>query len=155
MRISAALLMLLLCTRPAAALLCGSILDPITVSATPLNFGTYLPGSASSASTTIKVACTIPLDLLTDFTVSLSAGNALTPATRLLRHGSDQLGYNIFADAGYTAIWGDGSAGSVTQGFSSVLALGSVQFTGYGRLPQGQYVPAGAYGDRITVRVAF
>jgi spore coat protein U-like protein len=30
-----------------------------------------------------------------------------------------------------------------------------VQFTGFGRLPQGQYVPAGAYSDRITVTVAF
>jgi spore coat protein U-like protein len=147
--------MLVLCTRPAAALLCGSILDPITVSATPLSFGVYLPGSASAANTTIKVSCTIPLDLLTDFTVSLSAGNAATPATRLLRHGGDQLGYNIFADAGYMTVWGDGSAGSVTQGFNSLLALGSVQFTGFGRLPQGQYVPAGAYSDRITVTVAF
>ena len=155
MRISIALLALALSTRPAAALLCGSILDPITVSATGLAFGVYLPGSAATANTTVKVACTIPLDLLTDFTISLSAGNAATPAARLLRHGGDQLGYNIFADAGYTAVWGDGSAGSVTQGYSSILALGSAQFTGFGRLPQGQYVAAGPYSDRITVTVTF
>ena len=64
-------------------------------------------------------------------------------------------GYNIFADAGYMAVWGDGSAGSVTQGYSSILALGSAQFTGFGRLPQGQYVAAGSYGDHITVTVTF
>jgi spore coat protein U-like protein len=155
LRISIALLALALSTRPAAALLCGSILDPITVSATGLAFGVYLPGSAATANTTVKVACTIPLDLLTDFTISLSAGNAATPATRLLRHGGDQLGYNIFTDAGYTAVWGDGSAGSVTQGYSNILALGSAQFTGFGRLPQGQYVAAGPYSDRITVTVTF
>ena len=43
----------------------------------------------------------------------------------------------------------------MTQGFSSLLSLGSFTFTGFGRLPQGQYVPAGAYADRITVTVSF
>jgi spore coat protein U-like protein len=149
------LLALALSTRPAAALLCGSILDPITVSATSLDFGVYVPSSAATANTTVKVACTIPLDLLADFTISLSAGNAATPASRMLRHGGDQLGYNIFADAAYMAVWGDGSAGSVTQGYNHLLALGSAQFTGFGRLPQGQFVAAGSYSDRITVTVTF
>lgn len=155
MRISACLLILALSTRPAAALLCGSILDPIRVSATPLSFGVYTSDRAATATTTIKVACSLPLDLLSNFTVSLSAGNAATPATRLLRHGSDQLSYNIFADGAHMTVWGDGSAGSVTQGFNSLLSSGSAEFIGYGLLPQGQYVPAGAYSDRITVTVVF
>lgn len=155
MRISLAVLTLLVMTRPASALLCGTILDPITVSATSLNFGVYVPSSAATANTTITVACTLPLDLLNDFHVSLSAGNSLDPAARLLQQGASRLGYNIYTDGSYMTVWGDGTGGSVNQGYSSVLSLGRASFTGFGRLPQGQFVPAGAYGDRITVTVTF
>jgi spore coat protein U-like protein len=147
---------LLLMTRPASALLCGTFLDPIIVSATDLNFGVYVPSSASTANTSVTVSCTLALDLLTDFHVSLSAGNSLTdPSARYLKQGSNRLGYNIFTDGGYMTVWGDGSAGSVDQGYSSLLSLGSTSFTGFGRVPQGQYVQAGAYADRITVTVSF
>lgn len=156
MRISAALLALLLMTCPARALLCGSFLDPIIVSATDLNFGVYIPSGASTANTTVTVACTIPIDLLTDFHVSLSAGNALTdPSARYLKQGSSRLNYNIYTDGGYLTVWGDGSSGSVDRSYSSLLALGSTSFTGFGRLPQGQYAPAGSYIDHITVTVTF
>ena len=155
MRTSAILFALLLMTRPASALLCGSFLDPIIVSATDLNFGVYVPSSAATANTTVTVACTIPIDLLTDFHVSLSAGNSLNSAARLMKKGSDPLGYNIYTDSGYTMVWGDNSGGTVDRDYASILALGSVSFTGFGRLPQGQYVPAGAYSDHITVTVSF
>jgi spore coat protein U-like protein len=147
---------LLLLPRPASALLCGTFLDPITVSATDLNFGVYIPSSAATANTSVTIACTIPLDLLTDFHVSLSPGNALTNAgARYLKLGSNHLNYNIFTNGGYTTVWGDGTGGSVDQSYSSLLALGSFTFTGFGRLPQGQYLPAGSYADHITVTVTF
>lgn len=155
MRTSAALLALLLMTRPASALLCGSFLDPIIVSATDLNFGIYVPSSASTANTTVTVGCTIPIDLLTDFHVSLSAGSSLNPGARLMKKGSDQIGYNIYADGGYMTVWGDGTGGSLDRTYNSLLSLGSVSFTGFGRLPQGQYVAPGAYTDHITVTVSF
>lgn len=156
MRISAILVALLLMTRPASALLCGSFLDPITVSATDLNFGVYVPSSATTANTSVTIGCTIPLDLLTDFHVSLSAGNALTnPSARYLKFGSNHLNYNIFTDGGYMTVWGDGTGGSIDQGFSSLLALGNFTFTGFGRVAQGQYLPPGAYADHITVTVTF
>ena len=155
-QIGAILFGLLLMTCPARALLCGTFLDPITVSATDLNFGVYIPSSASTTNTTVTVACTIPVDLLTDFHVSLSAGNALTdPAARFLKQGGSQLSYNIFTDGSYMTVWGDGSSTSTDRSYSSLLALGSTSFTGFGRLPQGQYVPAGAYSDHITVTVTF
>lgn len=155
MRISVTIIALLLLTRPASALLCGTFLDPISVSATDLNFGVYVPSSAVTANTSVTVSCGLSIDLLTDFHISLSAGNSLNPAARQMKKGGDQLGYNIYTDGGYMTVWGDGSGGSVTQAFNSVLALGSVGFTGFGRLPQGQFVPAGAYSDRITVTVTF
>jgi spore coat protein U-like protein len=149
------MLALLLLTRPASALLCGTFLDPVSVSATTLNFGTYVPSSAATANTSVTVSCGLPIDLLNDFHISLSAGNSLDPAARLLKQGGGQLGYNIYTDSGFMTVWGDGTGGSVTQGYSSVLSLGRASFTGFGRLPQGQFVPAGTYSDRITVTVTF
>jgi spore coat protein U-like protein len=154
LRISAILLAWLLLTRPAAALLCGTFLDPMTVSATNLNFGNYLAGSDATANTTVTIRCSLlGLDLLPDFRVQLSAGNAATPDARYLKLGSGKLYYNIRDGSG--SVWGDGSAGSVEQTYDGLLSLGSINFTGFGRIPAGQYVAAGTYGDRITVTVIY
>jgi len=155
LRISAIVLIWILCTRPAAALLCGSILSPMTVSATNLSFGNYAPGGSLTANTTVTIRCALPLDLLPDFQVRLSAGNAATPAARYLRRGSSQLFYNVYADPGFGSVWGDGSAGSVQRSYDGLLSLGAISFTGFGRLPAGQYVPGGTYSDRLTVTVIF
>ncbi len=156
MPIRAVILALLLAPTPAFALLCGTVLDPMSVSATALNFGSYTPASASPASTTVTIACgLLGLDLLPNFTVSLSAGNAATPSGRYLNMSGNHLGYNIYTSTGYATVWGDGSDGSVTQSFNSVLSLGTISYTGYGRIPAGQYVAAGPYADTITVTVTY
>ena len=147
---------MLLAASPAHALLCGTVLDPMSVSATALNFGNYIPTGASFANTTVKVSCgLLGLDLLPNFTLSLSAGNAAAPSARYLAMSASHLGYNIYTDPGFATVWGDGGSGSVSQTFNSVLSLGSINFTGYGRIPAGQYVAAGSYGDHITVTVTF
>jgi spore coat protein U-like protein len=154
-RFSLALLLCIACPHPAWALLCGSFLDPMIVTASDLSFGTYLPGSSATASATVTVSCTIPLDLLDSFHVSLSAGNAASPGARYLRHGSDRLNYNLYTDSGYTTVWGDNTGGSTDQSYNGVLSIGSLGLTAWGRLPQGQYVPAGTYSDRIIVTVTY
>lgn len=154
MRISLILLVWLLCTRPALALLCGSFLSPMSVSATNLNFGTYA-GSVRTVNTSVTIKCAIGLDLLPDFQVQLSAGNAATPNARYLKQGTNQLFYNIYTDPGFGSVWGDGSSGSVEQTYDALLSLGNVTLTGFGRLPGGQYVPGGTYSDRLTVTVIF
>jgi spore coat protein U-like protein len=155
-RIRAIILALLLAPTPAFALLCGTVLDPMSVSATALSFGSYTPASASPASTTVTIACgLLGLDLLPDFTVALSAGNATTPSGRYLVMSGNHLGYNIYTSTGYATVWGDGSGGSVTQSFNSVLSLGTINYTGYGRIPAGQNVAAGPYTDNITVTVTY
>ena len=157
-RVLLALALLPVLTQPANALLCGSILSPVTVSATPLSFGTYLPGLPSPANATIKVSCAIPLDLLIGFHISLSAGNAVGhPSARYLKHGTaDQLSYNIYTGSGTTdPVWGDGSDGTVDQTYAGLLSIGAMNFTAYGRLPQNQFVAPGAYTDRITVTVSY
>ena len=156
MRISAILLIRLCLTQPAAALLCGTFLSPMSVSANNLSFGNYLAGSASTANTTVTIKC--PLlgqNLLPDFRVQLSAGNAAAPDTRYLKLSSGKLYYNIFTDSGFGTVWGDGSAASVERTFDALLSLGSISFSGFGRVPSGQFIPAGTYTDRIPFTVIF
>ena len=150
---------LMLClTGPAHALLfCGGALaSPVTVSATGLSFGSYTPASPSYASAGITVRCgALGVDLLPSFTVSLISSNSADPSQRYMDKAGTHLGYNIYTSAGYATVWGDGTAGSVSQSYNSILTLGNIDFTAWGRLPAGQYVPSGSYADQITVLVSY
>ena len=157
-RIRAAILplLLVLAPRPAEALLCGTVLDPISVSSTTLIFGNYLAASQSTANHTVTISCGLGLDLLPSFTVALSAGSSASFAPRRMAFGANMLDYNIYTTPGFTSVWGDGSGGTLTQSFNgSLLSLGSTTFTGYGRVPAGQYVVPGGYNDTLTVTVTF
>lgn len=160
MRIKAVLAgfgMLCLTATPSWALLCGTFLDPMSVSASALAFGVYLPSAGASASANVKVSCgLLGLDVLPSFTIALSAGNAANPSARYMKNGAARLNYNIYTSAAYASVWGDGTAGSVTQGFDgALLSLGSFSFTAFGLAPQGQFVGSGAYSDTISVLVSF
>ena len=164
MRISAAsvpicLLLLCLSGAPAQALLCGSglpLASNLSVSATALNFGSYSPAAGRFANATVRVECgLLGIDLLPGFTVSLTAQNSADPAARRMLRAAVPLTYNLYTGNDYGTVWGDGSNASVMQSYNPLLALGAVNFTAWGRLPAGQYVPAGSYTDVITVTVAF
>jgi spore coat protein U-like protein len=148
---------LLLLPLPAQAGLCGTFLDPMSVSGTTMGFGNYLPASASPSNSTITVSCGLGIDLLPSFTVALSAGRSGSMITRTMVFGTQSLNYNIYTTIGYGTVWGDGTGGSVTQSVNgSVLQLGNTNFTAFGLLPAGQYVAAGGpYLDTITVSVSF
>ncbi len=143
--------------RPAHALLCGTGLDPVTVSASAVRFGNYLPTSpaALTASGTITISCGLGLDLLPDFAVALSQGVGGGYQPRRMLNGSSGLAYNLYTTPAYSTVWGDGLDGTIEQLFSAILHLGSVVFTVYGRVPAGQFVATGAYSDTITVTVTY
>ncbi len=142
---------------PAQALLCGTVLDPIRVSSTSVNFGAYLPTSPSAltANGTVTISCGLGLDLLPDFVVALSQGVGGGFLPRKMANGGSQLSYNLFTTPSFTTVWGDGLSGTITEVFSSLLHLGSVNFTAFGRVPPGQFVARGAYSDTITVTVTY
>ena len=151
-------LMAVLAPSPAFALLCGIPLDPMTVTATPLYFGTYTGGSASVASATIQINCAIPLDLLPNFTVALSGGNSGLPLGRYMQTSStsQRLNYNIYPSLSFITPWGDGTNGTALLSYNGVLLhLGNTSFTVYGQLPAGQFVPPGTYSDTIMVTVSY
>jgi spore coat protein U-like protein len=138
---------------PASALLCGTILEPVRVTTTGLNFGNYAPGQGTkSFNGTVQIDCgLLSLDLLPNFTVSLGPGNGPVTGRYMLRGGT-HLNYNIYTQGG--AIWGDSSGGQ-KQTYNTVLSLGTVTFTAYGQIPGGQFVASGTYTDSLTVTVDY
>jgi spore coat protein U-like protein len=142
---------------PAHALLCGTFLFPITISAPQLAFGSYNPGAVAAdvATATVTIECSSPLDLLPSYTVSLSRGGAPSYAPRKMAFGAARLDYNIYTDAGHTTVWGDGTAGTQTQAYSTNVQTDTFSFIAYGQIPAGQYVQVGGYADTIVVTVTY
>jgi spore coat protein U-like protein len=144
----------------------GTATGTFTVSATVLNncsittnnlvFGNYYASGTSTNSTSVGVNCgLLGVDILPAMTVSISAGNSGTPASRYMLQSTTHLNYNIYTTLGYSKGWGDGTSGSMTQSYNGLLSIGTIGFTGYGQLPAGQYVTQGGYNDTITVTVSF
>ncbi|HEY5338636.1 MAG TPA: spore coat U domain-containing protein [Rhizomicrobium sp.] len=122
--------------------------------ATGLNFGLYNPGALAPAQSqgTISIGCT--LSVLTEATIALSKGKG-SYLQRTMTMGSNILRYNLYLDSVHTMVWGDGTNGTVTENFTSVVGLGTVNFPVYGLVDAGQYPAPGAYGDTIVVTFTF
>lgn len=132
----------------------GTVVPTCTVSAAALSFGTTIPNPINSnvdAQSTVTATCSNGAA----YTLALNAGGGAgaTFASRRLTSGPNTLNYSLYSDAGRTAVWGDGTAGS---SLSNNVGNGSAQpIPVYGRIPSGQSVPTGTYGDTITVTITF
>ncbi len=124
-----------------------------SVSATNLAFGDYdsLGGLPVDSVGSVTVSCILSLG----YNIELSQGGAGSFDPRTLISGANTLDYNLFTDATYLTIWGDGSASTAVVSGSVGLLLLPVVHTVYGRIPGGQNVAAGSYADTITVTVVF
>jgi spore coat protein U-like protein len=116
---------------------------------TAMAFGAYSPASGAPADST----STFSYDCRNASfraTVELSAG-AGTFAQRQMSLGAERLAYNLYQDAARTIVWGDGTPPSRTL----VGTRRRTTYTIYGRIPAGQWVAPGVYGDSITVTLLF
>lgn len=138
----------------------ATVLANCLASASALNFPNYTPTAGNSTgSTTIAVRCTKN----TAFTVALNKGTTTggSLTQRLLVDGSgNTLQYNLYKDAAFTTLFGDGTSGTQTAtGTGQGMAVASAQsITVYGSLPDStvnQAQPAGSYSDLITVTVSY
>jgi spore coat protein U-like protein len=118
------------------------------VTATTLNFGTYLPFSSSptDSTSTINVTCT----LTGTYTVALNSGNSGNSSTRNMSAGGSLLNYDLFQDSTHSTRWTDVSGGMIT---GSCLIFCSTNYTVYGRTPASQSASPGVYTDTIQVTV--
>lgn len=135
-----------------------------TVSATGPAFGIYNPLQATPtyANGSITATCT-KISGMNAETVNLvssySTGSSGTYAMRTMRSGVNVLNYNLYFDAGYTRIRGNGTGGSQTGGASFTLTrtnpTSSTTSVIYGRVPASQDVAPGSYADTIVVTVTY
>lgn len=151
MRIKAfAFALLLLAPAPALAGVCLNV----TVTPSALVFGNYTPSSDRTINTGVSIGCFLGIGILPDFDIGLTSQNSADMNGRYLKNGGARLNYNIYTTNGYATVWGDSAPN--TQHYNSLLLLGSANFTGYGRIPAGQYVASGGpYTDVVTVTVTY
>jgi spore coat protein U-like protein len=157
-----ALLLLMLAWAGPARALCIPALCTCTLATTNVAFGTYSPLAFGNTDTTgtVKVDCGGVVGLLIPFNIAISAGSSGSYANRQMKSGSNALAYNLYTDASYTTVWGDG--GSATQLISAgvtldLLGLAPAQnFYIYGRIPGRQLsVVPGVYSDTINVTLTY
>lgn len=134
-----------------------------SVSATGPAFGIYNPLSStpSFANSTVTATCTLLSGGSTTVSLisSYSTGSSGTYAQRRLVSGPNFLAYNLFFDASYTQVRGDGTGGSSTGSATLTLTPSNptqqANGTIYGRIPAGQDVAPGTYLDTIVVTVSY
>lgn len=128
-----------------------------TATASNVAFNNVSPvsGAAATANGTISIQCTgfalsrarVCLGIGTG-----SGGTALLPRT--MTGGSGALGYNLYANSGYTTVWGTrGASGAsfVQLDIPMTLGTGQATVTVYGQVPANQTtVRAGAYQSSFT-----
>lgn len=88
--------------------------------------------------------------------ISIDKGGAPTFNPRRLLNGSNVLNYNLYLDAARTVIWGDATSG--TQNFfiqNPQPNNQDISIPVYGRIPAGQGVSVGNYGNMLTVTINF
>jgi len=136
----------------------ATVLKTCSATASTLAFGNYTPGAgAISGSTTVNVKCTNG----TSFTVALDKGTTTggSITQRLMANGANTLQYNLYKDAAFTTLFGDGTTGSTSAGTGSGVAT-AVSVTVYGQLPDNatnqNAVPSGTnYSDSITATITY
>ncbi len=137
-----------------------------SVSAVSLNFANYDPlatGPDDSVGT-VTVTCRHVASGATrvNYRVTISNGtNGTSPTTRQLGSGSARLGYNVFANAARSQVWGTGTGGTVIASGAMTLGPGNGNrtrtstHTVYGRIPQLQDAVPGAYNDTLMVTLTY
>ncbi len=113
-----------------------------TVLTTPLSFGSYL-GNALTSTATITTICDQPVVVQ----VQLDKGQGSNFSNRVMKSGLNQISYNLYIDASYQVIWGDGSGGTQMQTGTSL--------TVHGKIPGNQAVAEGSYGDTVVMTVSW
>jgi spore coat protein U-like protein len=143
-------------TKNDSFLVTASVSKNCIITAPDLNLGVFDGTNDLTASSTISINCTSG----TTFNVDLSTGSSATYAMRTLVNGTDTLNYNLYSTNTYTAVWGNGTGGTVRgAGTGQGMAAGQVQsLTVYGRLLASDNTGAfgaGSYSDTIVATITY
>lgn len=143
--VAAACLLLAAATRADAA---------CTLSSTSITFGTYdvFQAGPSDSTGTITYRCD---NNDHGIRITISSGSSGTFASRALQNGSETMAYNLFLNAAFTQVWGDGTGGTTTYFLHNPPNKKDVPVTVYSRIPAGQDVAVGSYGDTVVVTLEY
>lgn len=151
--IAAMLLNSLAVTPAQACTLCSC-----SASTTDINFGTYNPLTITpkTANATVAVNCSGIVSLLGSVDIAVSSGSSGAILDRTMKKGSDVLHYNIYTNASYTSVLGNGSGGTnlITQALTGLLIF-NTSATIYGKINAQQWVAPGNYSDSIIVTITY
>jgi len=118
-----------------------------------VSFGTFNPIPTQPDTTTLGII-EINCDGATTVTISLTVGSG-TFSSRTLSSVSSAVFYNLYADAGNTQVWGDGTGGTVTVP-CTFSAAGTQSIPVYGRIRGGQLsVTPGTYSATPQILIAW
>ncbi len=125
-----------------------------TLAATSVAFGTYdvfaIAPTDSTGSVTYRCG---PSDH--HITITISRGSSATFTPRTLKNGTSQLQYNLFRDAAFATVWGDGTGGTATYFIVNPPNNQDVVLPVYARVPAEQDVSVGAYADAVVVTLEY
>lgn len=160
-RLRSSVALAVVCWNMAATALAGSC----SVVSTGMAFGRYqpltLPGKLSSSDRTADAVVTLACTAIAtggSYTITLGPsvlGNSIVP--RYLTHeaGGPAMSFNIFTDATYTSVWGDGFVGAEIGG-SIPVGDSTRSHIVFGRVPAGQgQLRAGNYSTSLTMKVTY
>jgi len=126
-----------------------------TISTTSMAFGTYDVFSPSDVTSTATITYRCAGGAK-DVFVTLSKGQSATFSPRTMKAGTNVLSYNLYQNASFSVIWGDGTGGS-----QAYVTLGKVTnnadffVTIYGKVPALQDASAGSYTDTVVATIDF
>jgi len=135
-----------------------ALVSSCTVSASGVAFGIYDPtvATATFSSGTVSVSCVVSgATGHNPITIAFDTGSSGTFNSRTMLNGTDVLNYNLYLDAAYTQVWGDGTGISLTDSQYVTPGKPSVVATVYGMMPALQTPGSGTFTDTITVTVSF
>ena len=132
---------------PAPFAVTASIVANCLLETADLDFGTAgIILHNIDADTDLDVTCTPG----TGYSIAIDGGGAHDPDNRVLRSGSNTVGYGLYSNPSRTAPWGT-APGTVVDGNGN----GAAQQLGvYGRIPPQPAAP-GAYTDTVVVTITY
>jgi spore coat protein U-like protein len=129
-----------------------------TIETRPVSFGRYDPSAMMDADALGQIMYTCTRDRfgrLLRVRIDVSPGGSGSFEDRRMRSGAQQLSYNLYLDANYRTVWGDGSRG--TNYYFDLLPPSDTRTTvpAYGRIFGLQDVEPGEYSDILQVTINF
>lgn len=133
-------------TDTASLTVAGNFAPTCTIATGMLSFGSYDPGATRDAEGSIEIACTKDAS----YTVGLGLGSNPSGTTRQMANGGERLRYEVYTDGTRSTAWSTTSTvGGVAPSTDPVVV------PVYGRIPAGQAVKAGPYGDSVQSIINF